>query len=101
MDCCRQRLAVLCPSIIDAGLSSSVLGEEHRALNPVTVRVPHGDLCAQPCARRGSIKPASGRRLKTEAQIGESHMGPEKFLLAATGFTRQPVGVWREGFSRL
>jgi len=25
---------VLCPSIIDAGLSSSVLGEEHRTLNP-------------------------------------------------------------------
>jgi len=61
------------PSIIDAGFSSSVLGEEHRTLNPgppafqcpdsITVRVLHRDLCAQPCARRGSIKPASGRRL--------------------------------------
>ena len=24
-------------------------------------------------------------------------MGAKKSLLAATGFTRQPVGVWREG----
>ena len=50
------------------GLSSSGVGEEHRTLNPgppafqcldsITVRVLHRDLCAQPCARRGSIKPA-------------------------------------------
>src|SRR5215471_16563551 len=88
MDCRRQGLVVLCPSIIDAGLSSSVLGEEYRTLNPgppafqcpdsITVRVLHRDLCAQPCARRGSIKPASGRRLKQEAPDWGIPHGPHE-----------------------
>jgi hypothetical protein len=31
--------------------------------------------------------------LKTEAPIGESHVGPKKSTQAVTGFTRQAVGI--------
>ena len=31
--------------------------------------------------------------MKTEAPVGESHVGPKKSVLAVTGFTRQAVGV--------
>src|SRR5690349_21273970 len=37
--------------------------------------------------------PAGGCRLKTEAPIGESHLGPKKSAQAAPGFTRQAVGI--------
>ena len=41
----------------------------------------------------GSIRPAGGRRLKTEAPVGEIPPEPKKSLLAATGFTRQAMGI--------
>jgi len=107
MDCCRQRLVVLRPSIIDAGLSSSVLGEEHRTLNPVppafqwpdsiTVRLLHGRSCAQPCARRPPSSPPVAAGWRRRPRIEGSHVGPKKSAQAATGFTRQAVGIWLGG----
>jgi hypothetical protein len=41
----------------------------------------------------GPNRPAGGCRLKTEAAIGESHVGPKKSAQAAAGFGRQAVGI--------
>src|SRR5215471_5114511 len=62
--------------------------EGHRITNPgpgafqlpelVTVRILHRCPCAQSCARRGSIRPASDRRLKTEAPKWGVPRGPQE-----------------------
>ena len=47
----------------------------------------------------GLTGPARDCRLKTEAPIGESHVGPKNSVLAATGFTRQAVDIRLAGGS--
>jgi hypothetical protein len=41
----------------------------------------------------GLNRPVGGCRLKTEAPVGESHVGPKKSAQATPGFTRQAVGI--------
>ena len=97
-----------CPSIIDAGLSSSVAWKEHRIINPgpaasqlpesITVRVLQGDLCAQPCARWGSTGPARGCRLKTEAPNWGIPRRPQEVCPGGPWLHKagraHPAGLW-------
>jgi len=47
----------------------------------------HGHGAERQCKADG------GSRFNREAPIGESHVGPKKFLLVTPGFTRQAVSI--------